>query len=97
MPIIVRHASEIDFEKPGKHHYRLAFHLDSSWGSSLVPITVINGLRSDEYPTAGLAAFGGTHGNEWEGQVAVKRLCQMLDPEEISGTVILMPQLSPLS
>jgi len=94
MPTIVRHASEIDFEKPGKHHYRLAFHLDSSWGSSLVPITVINGLRSTDILTPGLAAFGGTHGNEWEGQVAVKRLCQMLDPEEISGTVILMPQLS---
>jgi hypothetical protein len=30
-----------------------------------------------------MAAFGGTHGNEWEGQVAVKRLCRQLDPHEI--------------
>ena len=35
----------IDFDKPGKQHYQLAFGLDSSWGFSLVPLTVINGLR----------------------------------------------------
>lgn len=96
MSLIVHHPSQIDFDKPGKHHYRLAFHLDSGWGYSLVPLTVINGLRQ---PVAGvtppgLAAFGGTHGNEWEGQVAVQRLCGQLDPSEISGRVLLMPQLS---
>lgn len=96
MPNIVHLPEHIDFEKPGKHHYQLAFPLDSSWANSLVPLTVINGLRSPA-PGAvppGLAAFGGTHGNEWEGQVAVKRLCQELDPAEICGRVILMPQLS---
>ena len=97
MSTIVHHPAQIDFDKPGKHHYRLAFHLDSGWGYSLVPLTVINGLRP---PAAGvkppgLAAFGGTHGNEWEGQIAVKRLCQQLDAKEISGRIILMPQLSP--
>lgn len=96
MPNIVHNPDQIDFEKPGKHHYQLAFHLDSSWGNSLVPLTVINGVRSLAPGVAppGLAAFGGTHGNEWEGQVAVKRLCQELDPAEICGRVILMPQLS---
>ncbi len=95
-PIILHHPVEVDFDKPGKHHYRLAFHLDSGWGYSLVPLTVINGLRPPiaGSTSPGLAVFGGTHGNEWEGQVAVKRLCQDLDPEEISGRVILMPQLS---
>lgn len=43
---------------------------------------------------AGVAVFGGTHGNEWEGQVAVKRLCHDLDPTEMVGRVILVPQLS---
>jgi len=96
MSIIIHHPDQIDFDKPGKAHYRLAFHLDSGWGSSLVPITVINGYRSGKtsMELPGLAAFGGTHGNEWEGQVAVKRLCQELDPAEVSGRVILMPQLS---
>lgn len=96
MTTIVHRPANIDFEKPGKHHYRLAFHVDSGWGYSLVPITVINGLRepkrSGEAP--GVAVFGGTHGNEWEGQVVVKRLCEELDPELITGRVILMPQLS---
>ncbi len=96
MPTIVHHPAQVDFDKPGKHHYRLAFHLDSGWGYSLVPLTVINGLRppaAGVEPT-GLAAFGGTHGNEWEGQIAVKQLCRQLDANEISGRVILMPQLS---
>src|SRR3954452_24633731 len=95
MPTII-HPDHIDFGKPGKHHYQVAFHLDSGWGYSLVPLTVINGLRpvpAGSNPP-GLAAFGGTHGNEWEGQVAVKQLCGSLDPAQISGCVVLMPQLS---
>ena len=83
----------IDFTRPGKHHYRAAFHLDGSWGYSLVPITVINGARP-QADAAGIAVFGGTHGNEYEGQVAVKRLCHDLDPADLSGRVILMPQVS---
>jgi predicted deacylase len=90
MPEIVHHPDQIDFDRPGKHHYQLAFHLDSSWGYSLVPLTVINGAEA----AVGVAVFGGTHGNEWEGQIAVKRLCRDLEAEEIRGRVILMPQLS---
>jgi predicted deacylase len=96
MPTIIHHADQIDFDKRGKHHYQVAFHLDSGWGYSLVPLTVINGTRpaSSGGDAPGLAAFGGTHGNEWEGQVAVKQLCQELEPDQINGRVILMPQLS---
>ncbi|MGH9159690.1 MAG: hypothetical protein ACRD2X_06850 [Vicinamibacteraceae bacterium] len=83
----------IEFERPGKHHYRAAFHLDSRWGYSLVPVTVINGRRLDA-PGPGVAVFGGTHGNEYEGQIAAKRLCRDLDPDEMRGRLILMPQLS---
>jgi predicted deacylase len=85
--------SQIDFARPGKHHYRAAFPLDASWGFSLVPVTIINGLRGAA-DTPGVAVFGGTHGNEYEGQVAVKRLCRDLAPEEISGRIVLIPQLS---
>jgi predicted deacylase len=93
---IIHQPADIDFDHPGKRHYRLAFHLDSGWGYSLVPITVIVGLREPRpgIGPPGLAAFGGTHGNEWEGQIAVKRLCEQLDPAQMSGRVILMPQLS---
>src|SRR5690242_210413 len=94
-PVIVYDPAQIDFDRPGKHHYQVAFHLDSSWGYSLVPLTVNNGLRTGDSPSAaGVAVFGGTHGNEWEGQVAVKRLCRDLDANDLMGRVILVPQLS---
>jgi predicted deacylase len=92
MPAIIYDPASIDFDRPGVSHYQVAFHLDGTWGYSLVPLTVINGLRGAN-PT-GVICFGGTHGNEYEGQVAVKRLCADLRAEDLSGRVILMPQLS---
>jgi N-alpha-acetyl-L-2,4-diaminobutyrate deacetylase len=38
-----------------------------------VPLTVINGRAGRNANTA--ICFGGTHGNEYEGQIALKRLC----------------------
>jgi predicted deacylase len=92
MITVVHDPQQIEFDKPGKHHYQVAFHLDRTWGYSLVPLTVINGLRGAN--ENGVICFGGTHGNEYEGQIAVKRLCADLDPEKMSGRVVLMPQLS---
>ncbi len=82
----------VDFDRPGVTHYQVAFPLDGAWGYSLVPLTVINGARGTN--PNGVLVFGGTHGNEYEGQIAVKRLCRDLDPERIAGRVILIPQLS---
>lgn len=95
-PTVVYDPSSIDFERPGKHHYQVAFHQDSSYGYSLVPLTVINGLKgpAGSRTLPAVAAFGGTHGNEWEGQIAVKRLCADLNASEMSGRVLLIPQLS---
>jgi predicted deacylase len=92
MPEAVYDYAAIDFDRPGKHHYQVAFHLDGTWGYSLVPLTVING-RAGKNPN-GVLCFGGTHGNEYEGQIAVKRLASDLDPERMTGRVVLMPQLS---
>jgi predicted deacylase len=93
---VIYGADQIDWNAPGKRHYDVAFHLDSSWGYSLVPLTVINGLRrpAGDVQVSGVAVFGGTHGNEWEGQIAAKRLCGDLDADQICGRVILIPQLS---
>jgi predicted deacylase len=92
MPILVHDSEQLDFDKPGKHHYHVAFHLDGSWGYSLVPLTVINGRRGKSRDN--VICFGGTHGNEYEGQIAVKRLCADLDADKIAGRVVLIPQLS---
>ncbi len=92
MPTVIYDPASIDFDRPGKHHYQVAFHLDGAWGYSLVPLTVVNGLRGANNNS--VICFGGTHGNEYEGQIAVKRLCADLDPERLAGRVVLMPQLS---
>ncbi|MFC4948208.1 succinylglutamate desuccinylase/aspartoacylase domain-containing protein [Pseudonocardia sp. GCM10023141] len=97
MSDVVYDLATLDLTRPGISHHRLAFPLDGSWGSSLVPITVINGTRPGppgEPDPPGVAVFGGTHGDEYEGQVAVTRLCRDLDPELLRGHVVLMPQLS---
>jgi len=92
MPPVIHHFADIDFDLPGKHHYQVAFHLDGTWGYSLVPLTVINGKRGTN--PNGVICFGGTHGNEYEGQVGLKRLAFDVDPEQMAGRLVLMPQLS---
>jgi predicted deacylase len=92
MSMLIHDVSAIDFDRPGKHDYQVAFHLDGAWGYSLVPLTVINGKRGPN--SNGVLCFGGTHGNEYEGQIAVKQLCNTLDADELSGRVVLIPQLS---
>ena len=92
MPILIHDISSIDFDRPGKQDYQVAFHLDGTWGYSLLPLTVINGSRGGN--PNGVLCFGGTHGNEYEGQISIKRLCRDLDPEQMSGRVVLIPQLS---
>ena len=81
----------IDFERLGKSMYEVGFHYDGTWGNTLVPMTVINGTAG---PGKSVVCFGGTHGNEYEGQVAVWRLMHELDPAEMSGRVILIPRLN---
>jgi hypothetical protein len=38
VPTLVHASEQIDFDKPGKPHYQVAFHLDGAWGYSLVPL-----------------------------------------------------------
>jgi len=82
--------ADLDFSLPGKRHYEVAFHHDGTWGNVLTPLTIINGERG---PGKTVACFGGTHGNEYEGQVAVWRLAAELDPAQLAGSVLLMPRL----
>jgi predicted deacylase len=92
MSQVVFNPTNIDFDRPGKHTYEIAFHLDATWGYVLLPLTVINGLTGKG---KSVACFGGTHGNEYEGQVAIRRLTHELKPDEIRGRVILIPRLNP--
>ena len=92
MAQIVHDAADIDFSRPGKHHYDVAFTFDGTYDKVLVPLIVINGLRGRGKTIVG---FGGTHGNEYEGQVVMRRLAHDLDPETLAGRVLLVPRLNP--
>ncbi|MBI5880472.1 MAG: succinylglutamate desuccinylase/aspartoacylase family protein [Chloroflexi bacterium] len=90
MTQIIYDPGTIDFDKPGKQFYEVAFHLDGTWGYAMVPLCVVNGTAGPRAQS--MACFGGTHGNEYEGQVSVWRLMHDLDPAQISGQIILMPR-----
>jgi predicted deacylase len=90
MPSGSRLIAEVDFDKDGVQHgcIRL-FHSvhASAYGFIPIPIVVI---RNGAGPTA--LFMGGTHGDEYEGQVAIAKLARSLRPEAITGRVILLPQ-----
>ena len=82
----------IDLDADGKRFGALVVphsRNDSAWGSIRIPIAVI---RNGDGPCALLVA--GNHGDEYEGQIALRDLARTLDPVEVSGTVIVLPGLN---
>ncbi|WP_282601631.1 N(2)-acetyl-L-2,4-diaminobutanoate deacetylase DoeB [Paracoccus sp. PARArs4] len=82
----------IPLDGPGKHHGFLRLphsRNDSAWGSVMIPITVI---ANGEGPTALLT--GGNHGDEYEGPIALQQLAWELEPQDITGRVIIVPYLN---
>lgn len=61
----------------------------SAYGTLPVPIAVI---RHGDGPKLMLSA--GNHGDEYEGQVVLTRLIQDLQPEDIHGTLFILPALN---
>jgi N-alpha-acetyl-L-2,4-diaminobutyrate deacetylase len=82
----------IPLDRPGKHHgfLRLPYSRnDSAWGAVMIPLCVIvNG----EGPTALLT--GANHGDEYEGPIALQALAHELQPEEVTGRVIILPYMN---
>lgn len=72
---------QLDFAVPGTQH----LDIDLADGLS-VPLTVV---RHGHGPTVLVA--GGTHGDEFEGQIAVARLARAIAAEEVQGTLLLLP------
>lgn len=82
-----------DITAPGKTygHIRLPHSADdSAWGHLMIPIVVINGTR----PGATALVIGGTHGDEYEGPLAVRHLIDAATPETILGRLIAIPYLN---
>jgi predicted deacylase len=82
----------LDFESPGRRDYLVALEHDSIWGDHLIPLTVMVGSRAK--PGQGLVCFGATHGNEYEGPVAIRHLLREIDPADVLGRIILVPVLN---
>ncbi len=82
----------IDFDRDGVHHGFLKLPYsrdDAAWGAVMIPITVV---RNGNGPTALLT--GANHGDEYEGAVALRKLSNSLQPEELEGCVIIVPFLN---
>ena len=82
----------VDFDREGVQHgfLRLPYSRDdSAWGSVMIPIAVI---RNGAGPAALLT--GGNHGDEYEGPLALFDLARMLDPADVTGTVIIVPAMN---
>ena len=78
-----------DFNAQGKHcdFIRLPHSVHrSAYGWLPLPVICIN---NGVGPT--VLVMSGTHGDEYEGQVAISRLAQAIQMEDVSGRLILFP------
>lgn len=82
----------IDLDADGVHHGHLRLPYsrdDSAWGSVMIPITVV---KNGKGPTALLT--GGNHGDEYEGPIALHELCLSLNPDDVTGRIIIVPAMN---
>lgn len=89
--IIVR-PEGLDLDGPGRRDYWVALEHDTLWGDHLIPLTVMVGPEVE--PGRGLVAIGGTHGNEYEGPIAIRHLLHEIDPGRVRGRIVLIPVLN---
>ena len=90
-----RIAATIDLEAPGKRsgHLRL-HHSDNEHAASVIPVPIAV-IANGQGPTVLIGA--GTHGDEYEGQLVVRRLFEDLEPDQVRGRIVLMPALNYLA
>lgn len=82
----------VDLESPGRRDYAVRFEHPTTWAYYLVPVTVLVGPGAE--PGRGLVAIGSTHGNEYEGPVAIKTLLGELNIADVAGRIVLIPVLN---
>ena len=82
----------INFDQPGKQQGFLQApysHNLGGWANVMIPITVV---ANGKGPT--VLVLGGNHGDEYQGQVAAMKLARELQPEMITGRIIIIPSLN---
>ncbi|MGO4832496.1 succinylglutamate desuccinylase/aspartoacylase family protein, partial [Rhizobiaceae sp. 2RAB30] len=82
----------LDFAADGKQcdWLRVPYSTDLS-GYGVVPVPIVC-IRNGAGPTALLMA--GSHGDEYEGQVALAALAREIDPADVRGRIIILPGLN---
>ncbi|BBH24942.1 succinylglutamate desuccinylase [Paenibacillus baekrokdamisoli] len=90
MIVNVTAISKIDWDSEGKRNYHIPMTYDGEWARVRIPLCVICGIK----PGKTLTVIGGTHGDEYEGPVAAKKLIENLDFSNMSGRVIIIPVLN---
>src|SRR6202158_4360466 len=55
-----------------------------------IPVVVVNGAK----PGKVLALVSGAHGTEYVSIIAIEKLIAVLDPAQVTGTVILVPRIN---
>ena len=84
--------TSLDFDKPGKQQGFLQVpysHNLGGWANVMIPITVV---AHGKGPT--VLVLGGNHGDEYQGQIAIMKLARELEPEQVKGSVIMIPSLN---
>lgn len=92
MPRQIVAPGNLDLESPGRRDYWVSLEHDTMWGAQLIPLTVFVGPQAQ--PGKGLVAIGGTHGNEYEGPMAIKGLLNEIEMNQVLGRIILIPVLN---
>ncbi len=83
---------DIDFDADGKRvdHLFIPHSVDrSAYGNVGIPIVVI---KNGDGPT--ILLTGGTHGDEFEGQIVATRVARAIEPAAIRGQLIVIPCLN---
>lgn len=87
-----RVSASIDLDAPGKRRGVLNVphsRNDSAWGSVQIPISCVAGGGG---PTVLFVA--GSHGDEYEGPIALMKLAEWLGPDALQGRVIILPTMN---
>jgi predicted deacylase len=82
----------IDYERTGKQqgYLQLPYSYDlGAWANLMIPMTMV---KNGKGPTA--LVLGGTHGDEYPGQIAAIKLAREVDPAKVSGRIIFIPMLN---
>lgn len=81
--------SEVDFNAAGKHFgYLRVPHSVHRSAYGWLPFPVAS-IRNGDGPT--VIVMAGNHGDEYEGQIIVSRLIREVQPEMVTGQLILLP------